>query len=175
MFYRLVLAWMLCLGLIAQDSVVVFLRHAEKSSKRTNAELSSRGKQRAQCLVEELSRFQPVALFASDLRRTQQTLEPLSKRLKLPLETYERGKEHALGQSLLVRFPGQTVVVCGHSDTLMDLVKALGDSTPFPEVSGFDRFWVLRIAEPGGRVTLQEHRQRPLPGEVRAILPAVSQ
>lgn len=167
MFHHLLLAWTLCLGLVAQDSVVVILRHAEKASKRTNAELSTSGKQRAQNLVEDLSSFQPIALLASNLRRTQQTLEPFSKQLKLPIQIYERGKEWDLGQSLRMRYPGQTVLVCGHSDTLMDLVKALGYPTTFPEISGFDRFWVLRIAQPGGAVTLEEHRQRPVPPKVK--------
>ncbi len=157
------LVWMLCLGLAAQDSVVVFLRHAEKASRRTNAELSASGRQRALRLAEELAPFRPVALFASDLRRTQQTLEPLSRRLNLPLQIYERGQEWALGRSLLARHPGQTVVVCGHSDTLMDLVKALGHTTPFPEISGFDRFWILRHHATSGTVTLEEHRQRTSP------------
>lgn len=169
MLHRLLIAWMLCLGLVAQDSVIVFLWHAGKASKQTNAELSMSGKQRAQRLVEDLSSFQPIALFASDLRRTQQTLEPFSKQLKFPIQIYERGKEQALGQRLLVHYQGETVLVCGHSDTLMDLVKALGHPLPFPEVSGFDRFWVLRIAQPGGAVTLEEHRQRPDSPKVKGI------
>ncbi|MBK9795004.1 MAG: histidine phosphatase family protein [Holophagaceae bacterium] len=173
MFHRLLLAWMLCLGLAAQDAVIVFLRHAEKASRRTNAELSASGKQRALRLVEELSPFQPVALYASNLRRTQQTLEPLSRQLHLPLQIYERGQEWALGRSLLARHPGQTVVVCGHSDTLMDLVKALGLTTPFPEISGFDRFWMLRHHATSGTVTLEEHRQRPAPSEAKGTPAAV--
>jgi len=174
MFYRLMLVWMLCLGLAAQGSVVIFLRHAEKSSKRTNAELSRVGQQRARRLVERLSPFRPIALFASDLRRTQQTLEPLAQHLKVPLQLYDRGKEFALGESLLVRYPGQTVVVCGHSDTLMELVKALGYMEPFPEVDGYDRFWILRVATSGGRVSLEEQRQGPVPPNpvsTRPVLP----
>ena len=160
---RLVLALLLCLGLGAQDSVVVFLRHAEKTHRGSTARLSSMGQRRAISLSADLAPFQPVALFASDLPRTQQTLEPFSKDSGLPIQIYDRGSEWALGRSLLVRYAGKTVVVCGHSDTLMDLVRSLGHPTPFPEVSGFDRFWVLRVIEPGGAVTLEEHMQRPLP------------
>ena len=79
MFHRLMLAWMLCLGLVAQGSVVVFLRHAEKPSKRTNAELSLNGKLRAQRLEEELSPYHPMTLFGSDLRRTQRPVPPKVK------------------------------------------------------------------------------------------------
>jgi broad specificity phosphatase PhoE len=161
MLLRLTLVWFLSLGLLAQDSVVVILRHAEKASKRTNAELNTAGRRRAQRLVEPLAGFQPTALFASDLRRTQQTLEPLARRLGLPLQRYTRGSEGALGRALRADYAGRTVVVCGHSDTLMDLVSALGHSEPFPEINGFDRYWVLRVAERTGTVTLEEHHQAP--------------
>ena len=171
MIHRLLLACLLCLGLEAQDSVVILLRHAEKTSRRMNAELSSAGRLRAERLPEELARFQPTALFASDLRRTQQTLEPLAKQIHRPIQIYDRGSELALGQSLLVRCAGATVVVCGHSDTLTDLVRGLGYPEVFPEVSGFDRYWVLRVPGTGGTVTLEEHRQRPLPPPNRAPVP----
>jgi broad specificity phosphatase PhoE len=161
MLLRLALAWILSLGLLAQDSVVVILRHAEKASKRTNAELNTAGRHRAQRLVETLAGFQPTALFASDLRRTQQTLEPLAKRLSLPLQRYARGSEGALGAALRAEYEGRTVVVCGHSDTLMALVAALGSPEPFPEINSFDRYWVLRVAEHTGKVSLEEHRQTP--------------
>jgi broad specificity phosphatase PhoE len=163
MIRRLLLAWTLCLQLAAQDSVVVILRHAEKTSSQTNAELSTRGISRAQGLVGFMSPLHPVALFASNRRRTQQTLEPLSKHLNLPLQTYERGKEWELGQRLLALYPGETVVVCGHSDTLMDLVRGLGCSDPFPEISGFDRYWILRRNATSGTLTLEEHEQPSVP------------
>lgn len=163
MIHRLLLAWVMCLQLAAQDSVVVILRHAEKMSSQTNAELSTEGKSRAHGLVEPIALLHPVALFASNLRRTQQTLEPLSQRLNLPLQTYERGKEWELGQRLLALYPGQTVVVCGHSDTLKDLVRALGYSVPFPDISGFDRYWILRRHATSGTVTLEEYRLPSVP------------
>jgi broad specificity phosphatase PhoE len=163
MLRRLLFTLLLCLGLEAQDSVFILLRHAEKTHRGDSAGLSSRGHRRANHLPVDLAPFQPVALIASNLPRTQQTLEPLSKCLGLPIQIHERGTEWTLGQSLQVRYLGKTVVVCGHSDTLRTWVKSLGHRTPFPEVTGFDRFWVLRVSEPGGVVTLEEHLQTPVP------------
>jgi phosphohistidine phosphatase SixA len=161
MLLRLLFAWILSLGLLAQDSVVVILRHAEKTSKRTNAELNEAGRRRARHLAGTLAVFQPTALFASDLRRTQQTLEPLAKHLGLSIQRYARGSEGALGGTLLAEYAGRTVVVCGHSDTLMDLVAALGHPEPLPEIQGFDHYWVLRVAERTGITTLEEYNQAP--------------
>jgi len=158
----LLLAWILCLTLTAQDTVVVFLRHAEKAHRGDTAPLSAQGFRRAESLPGDLAAYKPTALFASNLIRTQQTLAPLSKHLGLPVQVYDRGSERALGQRLLARHAGQVVVVCGHSDTLADLVSALGYPEAFPEVAGFDRFWVLRVKAGGGAPSLEERRQQPL-------------
>lgn len=162
MLKALCLSLLLSAGLLAQDTVVVLLRHAEKTHKGDSALLSETGRRRAANLPHQLSPYAPSALFASNLRRTQQTLEPLSKALALPLQVYERGMEGALAQRILTLHSGQAVIVCAHSDTLMMLVAALGYPAPFPEVSGFDRYWEVRIEDASGNVTLQEHRQEPL-------------
>lgn len=161
MLKALCLSLLLSAGLLAQDTVVVLLRHAEKTHKGDLALLSESGGRRAANLPKQLSPYAPAALFASNLRRTQQTLEPLSKALALPLQVYERGLEGALAQRILRLYSGQPVIVCAHSDTLMVLVAALGYPAPFPEDSRFDRYWVLRIEEGSGNVTLQEHQQEP--------------
>jgi broad specificity phosphatase PhoE len=159
----LLLTLTLCLTLGAQDTVVVFLRHAEKAHRGDTAVLSAQGRRRAEALPGDLAAYHPTALFASNLIRTQQTLAPLSKRLGLPIRVYTRGSEGALGRHLLIQHPGQVIVVCGHSDTLTDLVSALGYPDTFPEVAGFDRFWVLRVKPGDGTPSLEECRQRPLP------------
>ena len=47
-------------------------------SKHPDAGLSSVGRKRAENLANELAAFRPSALYASDRRRTQQTLAPLA-------------------------------------------------------------------------------------------------
>lgn len=161
MFRILCLALALSAGLLARDTLVVLLRHAEKAHKGGTAPLSEAGHRRAASLPGRLAAFAPSALFASNLRRSQQTLEPLSRALALPLQVYERGEERALARRILALYSGAQVVVCAHSDTLRVLVEALGHQPPFHEVSGFDRYWILRVEEGSNRVTLQEHRQEP--------------
>ena len=46
---------------------------------------------------------------------------------------------------------------------LGDLLRALGHEPDFPEVQGFDRFWVVRIPEGRGLPRLEEHRQMDRP------------
>ncbi len=162
MYRFLLLSLLLSTGLLSQESFIILVRHAEKTHKGDTAELSQAGHRRAARLATQLLPYKPSALFASNLRRTQQTLAPLSKALKLPLQIYTRGEEPALARHLLTLHPGERVVVCGHSDTLGTLIEALGYPESFPEVSGYDRYWVLRIKEGMPSVTLEEHQQKPL-------------
>ncbi len=161
------LLFTLCLtfSLAAEDTVVLLLRHAEKAHKGDRAELSRVGHRRAANLPFEFAAFRLTALFASNLVRTQQTLAPLAKILALPLQIYPRGDERALGRRIRADFRGRTVLVCGHSDTLGELVAALGDPTPFPEVEGYGRYWILRVADGSGTVTLKECALQPVPAQ----------
>lgn len=172
MFKFLFLSLFLSTRLLSQESVFVILRHAEKMHKGDAAELSQVGLRRAVRLTAQLLPYQPSALFASNLRRTQQTLAPLSRALNLPLKFYVRGEERALARHLLTFHSGERVVICGHSDTLGTLIEALGHPEPFPEVSGYDRFWVLRIKEGTCSSILEEHQQEPLDRPAPLPLPS---
>lgn len=138
-----VLALALALGLGAQDTRVVLVRHGEKASKAPDAELSDLGRRRAKALAEELLPLAPAVLYATERRRTQETLEPLARRLGLALQV--KPPEDSLGtaREILARHRGKVVVVCGHSDTLADLAAGLGLAGPFPPVGGYDGLWVL--------------------------------
>lgn len=144
-------------------TTVVILRHAEKSSSRANSSLSAAGRRRAQALAAELAPLGPAALYASDRWRTRQTLEPLSRRLGLPLLQRPLGSEEELGPEILRLHAGRTVVVCGHSDTLGTIAASLGWEGPFPVVDGFERLFVVRVPAGGEGVTLEERTQRTPP------------
>lgn len=133
----------------AQDTTVLLLRHAEKVSEAPDAELSPAGLARAEAWAERLAKLKPAALFASDRKRTQQTLAPLAARLKVPVVARPATDVQALVEEIRKQHAGRTVVVCGHSNTLAPLAKALG--VPAPEWPGtvYDRLWILRIPEKG--------------------------
>ncbi len=145
------------------ETVVVLLRHAEKSSKHPLSELSSAGRRRAAALVPVLAPFRPKNLFASDRRRTQQTLEPTARALGLALRVLPLGDEEALAAEILGERRGETAVVCGHSDSLARIAAYLGSEEEFPPVDGFDRLWIVRIPADDGRVTVEERLQPPVP------------
>lgn len=135
--------------LAAQDTVVLLVRHGEKVSEDSDAELSEAGRERARRLAALFAPFKPAALFASHRKRTQQTLEPLAKALGVPVQVRKGGEEAALAKELLEAWKGRTVVVCGHSNTVGPLATALGSTAPFAEPKGFDRYWIVRIPATG--------------------------
>ena len=147
--------------LLAQDTVVVLVRHGEKVSEVGDAELSETGLLRAERLVALLAPMKPAALFASDRKRTQQTVAPLARALGLEVQVRKAGEEAALAAHLLEAWKGRTVVACGHSNTVGPLATALGLKSAFAEPKGFDLYWVVRIKGPG-LVSLEELRQPDL-------------
>jgi phosphohistidine phosphatase SixA len=148
--------------LAAQTTTVVLLRHAEKVSKHPDAGLSSAGRRRAEDLAWGLAAFRPSALYASDRRRTQETLAPLARMTGLPVRVVPRGEEAALAAGILAEHRGKTVVVCGHSDSVFVVAEALGWSGQLQEVERFDLLFVLTVGA-DGRVTCDERQQAPVP------------
>ena len=147
----------------AGETLVVLLRHAEKTGKHPLSELSAPGRRRAEALIPLLVPYRPAALYASDRKRTLQTLAPLARRLGLAVEIRPLGAEEALAGEILVEHRGTTVVVCGHSDSLAQIASDLGYPGTFPPVEGFDRLWIVRIPADEAPPTLEERPQPLVP------------
>jgi phosphohistidine phosphatase SixA len=140
-------------------TTVVLVRHAEKTYRNRDSDLSGIGRKRAEALVAELRPLAPEALYASSMRRTQQTLAPLAASLRLPVTVRPIGDEEAVAAEILARHRGGVVVVCGHSETLTRFVSALGWDGDFPVVQAFDRIWTVTVPASGEAVSLTERRQ----------------
>lgn len=173
------LAWVS--GLAAAPAQVILLRHAEKPRNEADRHLSPIGEMRAKALVDLFStnapwssNCAPVALFAPKAGRDgsgvrpRETLEPLAKRLGLPIRTPYSRKDHAeLIQHLLSdpEFDGKTVVVCWVHEYLGLMAKELGVARKVGAWPSkvYDRLWVVSWA--GARGILTSVPQRLLPGD----------
>lgn len=127
------------LGLAAQVeakppvTTLYLVRHAEKdlTPGLPDPPLSPAGEARAQLLARQLAKRHPAALFTTDTRRTRATLAPLAQATGLVPEVYRAQEPAALASRLRQDYAGQTVVVVGHSNTLLPLLAAL-DVAPLP-------------------------------------------
>ena len=113
-------------------STIFLVRHAERAdsggSVSSDPGLSAEGSMRALHLAQELKDAKIAAIFASEYQRTQETAAPLAKSLGIHPEIVP-GKDVS---SLIARIRATSgnVLVVGHSNTLPQIIKALGISTP---------------------------------------------
>jgi broad specificity phosphatase PhoE len=105
-------------------------------------------------LAHVLADVEIDALYASQFKRTHLTLERLSERIKIDVETDEISGEveawaAAFAARLLAEHRGQTVVVAGHSNTVPALARLLGavDVPDLNESDYDDLFWIFRSGD----------------------------
>jgi len=108
--------------------ITVFaVRHAEKMPDGgRDPDLSEEGRARARMLADMLGSAGVTHLFASEYKRTQQTLEPLSAATGVRVKVIGAGNLAAQSEAIHGLPPGSVAVVAGHSNTVPDLVKQLG-------------------------------------------------
>jgi phosphohistidine phosphatase SixA len=139
----LLLAFLLCTAIaFAQNAKTVFLvRHAEKASEAKDALLSETGEQRAACLAGVLADAAVKNIFTSDVKRTQQTAQPLADRLHLPIKAIPAA-DIAQFASQIKAAQGNTLVV-GHSDTLPQIIQQLTRNTVTIGSNEYDGLFIV--------------------------------
>ena len=132
-------------------TTVYLVRHAEKDSASNPADpsLSAVGRVRAQALSRLLARRHPTALFTTNTARARATLAPLAAATKLEPQVYDAKETTALAVRLRKDYAGKTVVVVGHSNTLLPLIESLGGTPPVEEIADneYDYLFTVRIVE----------------------------
>lgn len=108
--------------------MVILMRHAEKASEEADAELSDKGRERARRIANLLANTGATRLFATEVKRTQQTLAPLAERTQQKLLVRPAREVAALGGELAAMPPGTVAIVAHHSNGVPGVAKALGVS-----------------------------------------------
>lgn len=142
-------ALLLCQLAAAQQNVrtIFLVRHAEKISSAPDAMLSPEGEKRAECLASTLKDAGIKQIYVTDLKRTQQTAEPLAKLLKIKPTILPAKDSNALIKNL-VYTGGGNILVVGHSETVPFVIARLqaGTVAPIGE-NEYDRMFEVTIAE----------------------------
>ena len=132
-------------------TTVYILRHAEKDTAAATAadpDLSAEGRARAQALNQTLAKRQPAALFTTDTKRTRATLAPLAAATKLEPQTYDPKRGRDLADLILKDYAGKSVVIVGHSNTVLSLIDDFGGIPPVDEIRDdeYEYLFVVRVA-----------------------------
>ncbi len=124
---------------------VVFTRHAEKGpTPPKNPPLTEAGKKRAETLASMLADSGVDAIYVTEFQRTQLTAAPLAARVHLKPVVLPAHDIAALVKAIHARQSG-VVVVVGHSDTLPEIISALGGPKVEISDSQYDNLFVLTV------------------------------
>jgi broad specificity phosphatase PhoE len=145
-------------------TVVVIVRHADKAAQPAgDPPLTEVGTTRAQALAEMLRHSNVGAVLHTPTIRTRDTALPTARQFGLTPEVLPLGPAavHAEVVAEAVRkHAGKTVLVVGHSNTIMKYVAALGGPTR-PDLCDheYDGIYTLVIAH--GETRLVQGRYGP--------------
>jgi phosphohistidine phosphatase SixA len=113
--------------LAAQATTVIIVRHGEKMSESGDPDLSPAGQARAEALKTGLAAFPVQGVFATEYKRTQQTVAPTAAAFRVtPVIIPARGGAKATADSIRKMPAGSAAVVAGHSNTVGLIIEALG-------------------------------------------------
>jgi broad specificity phosphatase PhoE len=152
-------AWLVTLGACASSGAVtqvIIVRHAEKASDAgSDPELSPSGRERARTLAGILADAGGSAVFASEFRRTQQTVAPTAERAKTEPVVVPARDPDGLAGRLRERHRGRVVLVAAHSNTVPAVIRSLGG----PEIAdlaedAYDDLFIVTISDGSGAVRL---------------------
>ena len=142
----IVLVFLLHIGLIAtaQKTTVWIVRHAEKDTafvNRQDPDLTATGQQRALDLAAYLQNEVIVNVYSTDTKRTRHT----AKHVKAPVEIYNPKNLTGLLDLITQNANGKSVLIVGHSNTVLETIEALGGKRPVMQLTDDDYDYIFKI------------------------------
>ncbi len=139
----------------AAARTVIVVRHAEKVDAGKDAELSDAGTARAEALAAVLRDVKLTAVVSSQYLRTVQTVGPTCKAQGLEVRRIPADDGAGLAAAVAKLRPGETALVCGHSNTVPGILKNLGIREPVTIADDeFDRLFVVTLDAEGRGVQM---------------------
>jgi broad specificity phosphatase PhoE len=129
-------------------TTVILVRHAEKKIEPTNPDpdLAPEGLERAQEIARVFGDAGINAIYATQYKRTQQTVKPLSDRTGVPVTVLESSETNELLRRIQTTHRGQTVFIAGHNNTVPAMVSELsGQTYPVIPESEYDNLYIVTI------------------------------
>lgn len=129
-------------------TTVILVRHAEKKIEPNNPDpdLSPEGVARAQEIARVFGESGVNAIYATQFKRTQQTVKPLGDRTGVSVTLLDANQTDELVRRIQTNHRGQTVFVSGHNNSVPAIVSALsGDSFPLIPESEYDNLFIVTV------------------------------
>jgi broad specificity phosphatase PhoE len=145
----------------------ILVRHAEKKvvpPENKDPDISPAGVARAEELARMFGGSGITVIYATQYKRTQQTVKPLADRLGLEVTQVEAGKTPELVKQLRARKAGEVVFIAGHNNSVPEIIAALGGpQMPIIPETEFDNLYILTVQSDGAVKLLKLKYGSPLP------------
>jgi len=162
-------------------AAAILVRHAEKdpAGDPKDPGLSEAGGARARALAQLFARAGVSHLFASEYRRTRDTLAPLAAARSLEVEVVPASDAAGLAARIRALPAGSLALVAGHSNTVPAIARALGaeladlaESPSGPALRDDEYARAFVLAFPAAAEPASEKASRPgaKPGDPPAAL-----
>lgn len=128
-----------------EKKVIYMVRHAEKDVvPKNDPPLTTDGVIRSVDLASWFKDIQIDSIFSTDYARTRETAKPVAERKNLEISIYEPVDFATQLKEMKV----DTILVIGHSNTILEQIEALGFKKPQEEIheNEYDKIFELRFA-----------------------------
>ena len=134
-----------------QPTTIILIRHAEKATDGTeDPDLKPEGVARAERIAQMLKDARIDAIYATDFKRTRQTVQPLATAKQLEIQRYEPFKNDEI-EAMLARHNGGTIIVCGHTNNIpwtANLLTGKDDLKDYEETE-YGIFLIVTVVDKG--------------------------
>ena len=149
-------------------TTVIIVRHAEKiiDPNNNDVDLSEAGRARAQEIARMFGDAGVNAIYATQYKRTQETVKPLADKLGLPVNVLNSKNTNDLLAQIRAQNSGQTVFIVGHNNTVPEIIAALGGPKyPIIPESEYDNLFVVTVYRTGqAKVVKMKYGNASQPG-----------
>lgn len=149
----------------------IFVRHAEKAATPADdPPLTAAGEARARDLLAAVRDAGVSAIITTQFARTRATAQPTAAALSIVPSVVTAGPAatHAQDVAAAIRkHPGQTVLIVGHSNTVPEIIEALGGKRPAKICDAtYDNLFIVTIAADGKVGVVQARYGAASPADV---------
>ena len=134
-------------------TTLILVRHAEKKivpPENKDPDLSPAGMARAEELARMFGDSGIAAIYATQYKRTQQTVKPLADKLNLSVTQIEAKKTADLVKQIRAQNTGQVIFIAGHNNTVPEIIAAMGGpQLPIIPETEYDNLYILIVQSDG--------------------------
>jgi len=138
-------------------TTIFLVRHAEKvGDGSADPALTPAGTARADELAYILEHVKLDAIYSTPYKRTEQTVLPTAKEKGLEVKLYKPSEEDFL-QKLLQTFPGGSILIVGHSNTIPEMANKLAGQSDFSDMDDatYDNLFIACVPTEGKAAILR--------------------